>query len=196
MPRDRAAGPEAKPLRLFFAFDVPDSAKDAVERVVAEHRSRVPARWTGRSAWHVTVKFLGRTWPRLVPEVEAAAVAASATSRPFRTSLDVIGVFPSSKRARVVWVGLKDPDGRFGAMAARLDRALEDFFVAEDRALTPHLTVARLNPPRDLGEFDPSLVGSAVSAEPFDVDRLVLYRSHLSPAGARYEAVGSWPLGG
>jgi len=195
MARDRAARPEAKPPRLFFAFDVSDAAKDAVERVVAEHRSRVPARWTGRSGWHVTVKFLGRTWPRLVPEVEAAAAAAASASRRFGTSLDALGVFPSAKRARVVWVGLKDPDRRFGSVAADLDRALEDYFVPERRPVTPHLTVARLNPPRDLGEFDSDLVGTPVDAEPFDVDRLVLYRSHLSPAGARYEAIGSWPLG-
>jgi len=142
------------------------------------------------------VKFLGRTWPRLVPEVESAAAAAAAGSGPFRTSLDAVGVFPSPTRARVLWVGLKDPEGRFGNVAADLDRALEDFFVPEHRAFTPHLTVARLQPPRDLGEFDPGLIGTAVDAEPFDVERLVLYRSHLSPAGARYEAVGAWALGG
>jgi len=194
--RDRAAPPEPKPLRLFLAFDVPEAAKDAVDALLVPRRSRTPARWTGRGGWHVTVKFLGRTWPRLVPDVEAAAAAAASASAPFRTALDAVGVFPSTRRARVLWVGLHDPDERFAGVAAHLDRALEEYFVPERRPFTPHLTLARLQPPRDLGEFDPSLVGSAVSAEPFDVDRLVLYRSHLSPAGARYEPTGSWPLGG
>ena len=66
MARDRSARPEAKPLRLFVAIEVPDGAKDAVARAFAPWREAHPrARWTPRENQHVTLKFLGRTWPRL-----------------------------------------------------------------------------------------------------------------------------------
>src|SRR2546426_3692579 len=149
--RDRAARQEAKPIRLFVAVDVPDHARAALAAVVAANRDRIPgARWTRPDGWHVTLKFLGSTWPRLVDEVKAAAGSAATASERFETRLTELGVFPSARRARIVWAGVADPDGRFGRIVEDLDRRLEDYFVPEKRAFIPHLTVARLVPPRAL----------------------------------------------
>ena len=188
MARDRAARPEAKPLRLFVAIDVPGEVKEGLRAATGKFRDRIPgARWTNTDAWHVTVKFLGTTWPRLVDEVRSTVEAAAARAAPFETALTELGAFPTPTRARVLWAGLTDGDGRFAALAASLDLALEEHFVPESRAFTPHLTLARLVPPRNLREFAADLVGTDVASEPFAADALVLYRSHLSPAGARYE---------
>lgn len=195
MAPDRASAPEAKPLRLFAAVDVPDAAKADVARSIAPFRPVVPARWTNSDGWHVTVKFLGTTWPRLVPFVHEAMAAAAAEVPAFQTALTELGVFPSVRRARVLWVGLRDEGGAFAAMAAALDRRLEEHFEPEARAFTPHLTLARMNPSRDLSEFAPGWVGTPVRSAPFDVARLVLYRSHLSPKGASYEPIAEFPLG-
>jgi 2'-5' RNA ligase len=194
--RDRAARPEAKPLRLFVAVDVPDPVKDSLATAIVPYRERIPgARWTNRGGWHVTLKFLGSTWPRLVSAVHDGVSAAAASAEPFDSALTEIGVFPSARRARVIWAGLSDPDGRFGQLVKLLDDLLAEYFVPENRAFTPHLTLARLTPPRDLGEFVPGLVGTGVRSSPFTVDRLVLYRSHLSPRGATYEPVLAAPFG-
>jgi 2'-5' RNA ligase len=195
MARERASRPEAKPLRLFVAADVPDDVKAGLASQLAAFRDRIPgARWTRSDGWHVTLKFLGSTWPRLVDEVREAVRSAATASEGFETRLTVLGVFPSKRRARVVWAGLADPDERFAPIVESLDDLLAEHFDPEKRSFTPHLTLARLVPPRDLAEFAPDLVGSSVESRPFVVDRLVLYRSHLSPQGARYEAVGSEAL--
>jgi RNA 2',3'-cyclic 3'-phosphodiesterase len=196
MARDRAARPEAKPLRLFVAVDVPRSAKDHLATAIAPFRDRVPARWTGSDGWHVTLKFLGTTWPRLVDTVRDAVTSTAQQAVPFESSLTEVGVFPSPGRARVVWAGLTDPDECLGRLASSLDEVLAEDFTPETRAFTPHLTLARLNPPRNIREFAPDLVGLSVESDPFPVDRLVLYRSHLSPRGASYEAVLTAALGG
>jgi 2'-5' RNA ligase len=188
MARDRASRPEAKPLRLFVAVDVPDRVKAELADATAPYRDRIRgARWTRSDGWHVTLKFLGATWPRLVETVRESVQAAAGAAEAFDSRLTSLGVFPSPGRARVVWAGLEDPEGRFGALVKALDDLLADDFVAERRAFTPHLTVARLIPPRNIREFAPDLVGTTVPSEPFPVDRLVLYRSHLSPKGATYE---------
>jgi RNA 2',3'-cyclic 3'-phosphodiesterase len=190
MARDRSTWPEAKPLRLFIAVDVPDDIKAAVERAIAPFRARVPAaRWTRQDGWHVTLKFLGSTWPRLVEEVRAAATTAAAEATAFRSALTEVGVFASPARTRVIWAGLADPENRLAAIARRLDGLLEDSFVPEKRELTPHLTLARINPPRDIREFAAELPGLSVASREFPVGDLVLYQSHLSPRGATYEAL-------
>ena len=195
MGRDRAQ-PEIRPLRLFIAVDVPSGVKSGLAGAVAPYRARIPGvRWTGSQGWHATLKFLGTTWPRLVEDIRRAVEEAARSSASFETRLTQVGAFPSARRARVLWAGLADPEERFAPMVKLLDELLEENFVAEKRSFTPHLTLARLNPSRDIGEFAPDLDGLDVGSEPFPVDRLVLYQSHLSPRGATYEAVASCPMG-
>jgi len=120
---------------------------------------------------------------------------AASEAQAFTTALTEVGVFASPARTRVIWAGLADPEGRFAGVAGRLDVLLEEYFVPEKRELTPHLTLARINPPRNIREFAPELVGLSVASREFPVDSLVLYQSHLSPRGATYEVLERFPLG-
>jgi 2'-5' RNA ligase len=197
MARDRASRPQAAPLRLFAAVDIPPSAKEMVDRAVEPWRERLPTgRWVRPENWHITVKFLGRTWPRLVDRVREACGQAAGEIRPFRLALQGLGVFPGRTRARVLWVGLRDREGSLAALASALDRRLEREFPPEKRAFSAHLTVARFNPPIPFREHADALKESQVEAGPFRVGGLVLYRSHLSPRGARYEALETFSLRG
>lgn len=195
MARDRAARPEAKPLRLFAAVDIPDKAKAEIERAVEPWRDLLPtARWVRPENWHVTVKFMGRTYPRLVDWVHESCRAAASRIRPFRVELDGVGVFPRPTSARVFWIGLDDEDGGLSALASALDRELEKEFPPEKRGFTAHLTVARFNP---TVKVDPDQLGrTMLEPSPFRVGELVLFRSHLSPRGARYEPLERFPLRG
>jgi 2'-5' RNA ligase len=185
---------EAGRLRLFVAVDVPDDVRSRLADALRGCHERVPgARWTRPESWHVTLKFLGWTRSDLVESVREA-VARAAPGEAFETSLTAAGAFPSPRRARVLWVGLDDPGGRFGQMVRLLDECLLPWFEPERRAFTPHLTLARLNPPQDLGTAAGGLLGTPVRSDRFVVDELVLYRSHLSPKGARYEALARLPL--
>lgn len=196
MARDRRARPEAESLRLFVAVDMPEEVKGALEEAIHPWRERLGAgRWVVRDNWHVTLKFLGQTWPRLRPMVETACREVAAGVAPFQVELSGLGVFPGPGRARVLWAGLDDGDERLTALAAGLDAGLAQEFPPEKRAFTPHLTVARFNPPIQMREHAEALGATAIDAPEFVVDRLVLYRSHLSLRGARYEALEEFPLG-
>ena len=193
MARDRASRPEAKPQRLFVAVDLPEDVRAVVEQGVRPVRDRYPkARWVPTHNQHVTLKFLGTTWPRLVDWVVDTVGGVAASHEPFETRVAELGAFPSARRARVLWVGLEDPAHRLSAIAAGLDGALAKEFPPEERAFTPHLTVARFDPPVRL-EDDLGDVG--VESRPFRVDWLVVMRSHLQRPAPVYEAIASFPLG-
>ncbi|HEX5950162.1 MAG TPA: RNA 2',3'-cyclic phosphodiesterase [Actinomycetota bacterium] len=193
MARDRASRPEARPLRLFVAIDLPEDVRKLVEEGVAPLRERFPrARWVPTHNQHVTLKFLGTTWPRLVDHVIRTVGAVASTHAPFETRVAELGAFPSARRARVLWVGLEDPAERLAGIAAGLDDALSEHFGPEKRAFTPHLTVARFDPPVRL-EDDLTQVG--VESRPFGVEWLVVYRSHLQRPAPVYEALATFPLG-
>jgi 2'-5' RNA ligase len=192
MARDRGSRPEAKPLRLFVAFEVPDDAQDAVDTAIAPLRERYPAaRWVPRANRHVTMKFLGRTWPRLRGWVEEQLAAVASRTPPIPTRLTSIGAFPGGRRARVLWAGVDDADGHLAALASALDDALADEFRPESRAFTAHCTVARSDPPLHLDEADPDV---SVLPVAFTIERIVLFRSHLQRPAPRYEALATFPL--
>ena len=193
MATDGAPLPEARSLRLFVAFEVPDEAQRAIDVAVAPLRERFPqARWVPTENRHVTLKFLGQTWPRLRGWVEDTIRDAAPRAAPIPTRLTSIGSFPGGRRARVLWAGLDDDAGRLAALAEAFDRALAAEFAPETRAFTPHCTVARSDPPLTLDDHDLDVPLERVG---FTVRRLVLFRSHLRRAAPRYEPVATFPLG-
>jgi 2'-5' RNA ligase len=192
MGRDRSARPEAKPLRLFVAIEIPDHAKDVVEQAFAPWRERFPkARWVPRENMHVTLKFLGRTWPRLTEWVPEQIRQAVAELESFETRLLGAGSFPSAKRGRAIWAGFDDEDGRLSDLAGAIDEALEDEFEPEKRPFHAHLTVARSDPPLKLpARYTSTPLGS----EPWLVDHVTLFRSHLGRPAPRYEPLSRFAL--
>ena len=194
MARDRTARPEARPLRLFVAVELSSAARRAIEAAVAPWRAEFPrARWVPESNWHVTVKFLGSTWPRLTTWVPERVASGAASCPAFDTRLDGLGAFPSTRRARVVWVGLDDRAGRMAELVHALDASLAAEFRSETRPFTPHVTAARSEPPIALPE---TFGATPVEPVPIRVDRVTLFRSHLQRPAPRYEALASFPLGG
>jgi 2'-5' RNA ligase len=192
MARDRTARPEAKPLRLFVALEIPEDVKDVVDAAFAPWREAFPkARWVPRQNLHVTLKFLGRTWPRLVDWVPQQVEAAAAAVCPFLAKLEGVGSFPSAKRGRALWAGFADMEP-IGALAAEIETALADEFPTEKRPFHPHLTVARSDPPVKLPS---SYTATELESEDWEVDHVVLFRSHLGRPAPRYEPLARSPLG-
>jgi 2'-5' RNA ligase len=193
MGRDRASRPEAKPWRLFVAAEVPQAVRSALATELEPLRARHPElRWTPEGNWHVTLKFLGAVWPRLVDDVRSRVARAAGATDTFETRLDGVGGFPSARRARIVWVGVADDDGRFAELAAALDGALAHLVKPEERPFTAHLTVSRAKDPVAIDDEVSRL--AALRSERFRVDRIVLYRSHLRRPAPVYESVESFPF--
>ncbi len=193
MASDRGSRLETKPLRLFLAVEVPPEAKGAVAEAVTPWREAFPkARWAPKENWHVTLKFLGSTYPRLVGWVHQQVASAAAGIQPFETRLTGLGAFPSPGRARVLWAGLDDRSGRMAQLARALDASLANEFTTETRAFTGHLTVARSDPPMRLPT---RFSETPMESVEFMFDHITLFRSHLQRPAPRYEPLQVFPLG-
>ena len=184
-------------LRLFIAADLPPALLEDLHDTLAPLRASPDlesARWTVSANQHVTMKFLGWVDAGAVDRVAAVLASVASSHEPATITLAGLGAFPSERRARVLWVGLDDPEGLLTALARHLEASLVPLgFQAETRGFTPHLTLARFKPPASVAGV---LSEQPRVAEPsFEVDHLVLYRSHLHPRGAKYEVLGTIPLG-
>jgi RNA 2',3'-cyclic 3'-phosphodiesterase len=136
-------------------------------------------------ALHLTLVFIGYR-----PEKEIGAIAeavceaveglAAARLRP----VGVVGVPP--RRPRLFALDLEDAGGRAGAVQAAVSDALEArrWYRPEKRPFWPHVTLARVKRDRRAEPLVADPFG-----ERFEASEVTLYRSHLSPRGATYEAL-------
>ena len=185
---------DAERLRLFVGVSVP---RAHIERVDAEIRpfkdKAVNARWIDLDNQHVTLKFLGSTPADRFEDVSKVCEIVARGHEPSVLSLTEIGAFPSKTRVRVLWIGLDDHPSLLAGLAADLDQGFESLgYPTEGRAYTPHLTLCRFKIPVPLKGGLPTVDLSDL--DPFAVDSITLFRSHLSPKGARYEALKAFPL--
>ena len=167
-------------------------------------RSYAPdVRWVGPETFHVTLQFLGET-PK-VNEIQNALQPVRGTAIPL--SFRGTGFFPNPKSPRVFWGGIES-DNNLQAVANLIGEALQPLgFKREAGPLRPHLTLARSGSGRPrsasgepaaaglrtvrvkLEGIPPAEFGTMTARE------FCLYQSTLSPAGAKYTKLATYPLG-
>lgn len=176
-----------------MAVRPPDDVLDAVAAAVdPARRLRVGLRWEQRDRYHLTLQFLGPL-SRLAPVVDALA-AATASRRAFPFRLGGAGAFPKPGRARVVWIGAAVGGRELVELAGAVAAGLRAVGYEPDRKeFHPHLTVARLKVPDDVGDVL-AAIGPEAVGEAFTVGELILYESRLSTQGPTYTALERFPL--
>lgn len=187
-------------MRVFAAVDIPDSIRRDLGRLQEEFRraAGTGARgvsWVRPSGIHLTLKFLGE-----ISEARLAiAIAALSSIRqfpPFPLEVSGCGFFPDARRPRVLWAGVSAPADLTG-LARQVDAALTAHgFAPEDRALQPHLTLARFR----VVNSQPALALAAREAKMtgrFEVSEFGLFESLLAPGSpAHYRKMASFPPAG
>jgi RNA 2',3'-cyclic 3'-phosphodiesterase len=186
-------------VRLFFAINFAPELRERLWSDAQALRSAVSrgVKWTEPAAMHVTVKFLGETDEASVASLVDAARTAVASYSPVDAAIRRFGAFPNFDRPRIVWVGIDDR-GQLGRVATAIDRACTTFgFEPERRPFAAHITLGRVKDvlSRDeLTELRQAAERSHTSRSA-RIETVDLMRSHLGPAGQRYDLMEAIPLG-
>lgn len=192
-------------MRIFVALDIDNTVRERIERFMDGVKDSAPeARWAKPESLHVTLKFIGERPAEMVEQIKTKLANIKAASFPviFRG----YGFFPNANSARVFWVGIEANDG-LPKLAGVLDDATAGLGIArEDRAFSPHLTLARGGsgtPGRQkqegmnrrlaklqqkLAPLPPPDFGTMTAREFF------LYQSQTSRDGARYSKIARFQL--
>jgi len=139
-------------IRSFIAIDIPEDTREKITAVQELlKRSRAGVRWVRPTSIHLTLKFLGNIHPTQVDEIAAAAAQVVVDEPPISLCPADLGCFPSHRKPRVIWVGLRGEVERLVNIQAGLERALEPLgFAQEGRGFRPHLTIGRVKDRRGL----------------------------------------------
>jgi len=184
-------------VRLFVAIDLTTELKAALAELQDRLRrlwSGADIRWVDPAGIHLTLKFLGEVGADRLEAIFGALERGTAGVGPFELKIGGVGFFPSERRARVVWVGVKEPTGRLARLQRQLEASLGALgFAPEGREFAPHITLGRLRAPASLPPPDSGPADRQLGRMP--VREVILMESRLSPAGATYRPVRAFPLG-
>ena len=135
-------------MRLFVALKIPSAVREHFATLINELRalesksSAKKPRWVRPENLHVTLKFIGHVDPALLDPIRAT-LAKVCSNGPVDLRFRGLGFFPNAKRPRVLWAGTA-ASPNLSSLARDIDASLAKLGIpAEERAFTPHLTLAR-----------------------------------------------------
>jgi RNA 2',3'-cyclic 3'-phosphodiesterase len=180
-------------VRLFVAVPIGVELREALSAAVAGWRDDeelAGLRWTASDGWHVTLAFLGSADASAVPGLLERLAPIAGAHGATTAATGGLGAIPTPARARIVWYGVHDVDGRIARLGGDVGAALDH---DTSRPLRPHLTLARVRrQPVDLRSW---LASASAPEGELVVDRIELMRSHIGKGPARYETLATMKLG-
>ena len=192
-------------MRLFLALDIDAEIRGRIAQFMDGVREFAPdARWVAAESLHLTLKFIGE-WPaERLDELKSSL--AGVRGQPAEITFSGTGFFPTPKSARVFWIGIQ-AGPELASLASAVDSATSSLGIEkEQRVFTPHLTLARtgsgrpqrLSSDRTNSSFRRLQEKLAAMPAPgfgtMSPREFYLYESKLSPKGAVYTQLASFPL--
>lgn len=178
-------------IRTFIALELPQEIKAYLGEAISLLRQKNRGvKWVQPEGLHITLKFLGNIDEGLVPSLSGELDVLAAAFPAAHVSLTRLGAFPDMKRPRVVWAGLEGDTGILVDIAAKTDLMCTSFGMdPEKRPFQAHITIGRLKIPTVVD------LAQEFGKKDFVIKNLMLYKSELTPSGARYSVLHRSVLG-
>jgi len=185
--------------RAFLALSLPEEARRAAGEVLRRLRENTggsDVKWVDAANLHVTLRFFGDLDPAELTRARELTLAWAGAFDPLPTAWAELGAFPNPRRPQVIWLGLKDETGRIRAFAQEVEhRLVRAGFGRADKPFRAHVTLGRVRRERRI-VWERTTDGLTTPAFDFSIQRLVLMKSTLMPAGPIYTPLETAPARG
>ena len=185
-------------MRLFVALQIPPAVRENLAALMDELRaadaasSKNKARCVRAENLHVTLKFIGHVDAGKLDAIRAE-LAEVGSDAPVELRFRGLGFFPNERRPRVLWAGVEGSPS-LAALAGEIDTRLSKLGIPrETRDFSPHLTLARFDPP-GISEALRAAAQKNITRE-FGGGRtgeFHLFESKTRPTGAEYTRLSSF----
>ena len=176
-------------MRLFIATPISQQVETELANIIYQLKSVAGnVRWVKPENIHLTIKFLGETDQSLVEHLSEMIDETSRETKILKFRISKLGGFPNLIRPRALWAGLDGDHAELEGLAGSLDELVHTLgYDKETRQFRPHLTLGRVKVPQALPQLAHFIESYKIEARPFQIDRLTLFKSTLTPRGPIYE---------
>lgn len=185
---------EQKKIRTFVAIDLSSEVTEGLKAL----QNKLINECAGKIAWvkpeniHLTLKFLGEIEEDRWQQIFLSLKEVTSRYSPFNVFVKGLGCFPSIENPRVVWAGIACEGDELFSLQKDVDMCLNKFGFPEDkRKYHAHLTLGRIKVLKERMRWK-EIVKSFQDVEvgTLNIEKIVLFKSTLKPAGAVYTVLG------
>jgi 2'-5' RNA ligase len=186
-------------LRTFIAVDVGKAIRDravALQEKLA--RASEGVKWVEPANLHVTLLFLGEVDNREVADVCRVVAEHTQKQGAFAMSVEGAGSFPSTRRPRILWIGVGQGTPELCTLHDSLETPLFEIgcYRREERRYTPHITLGRVRGDRPSHTLAEALAKQANwQGGQTTVNEVLVMSSELAPQGPVYTVLSRAKLG-
>ena len=134
-------------IRAFIAFEFSEEIYSSLDKITIDLKNQLaglPIRWVPVHNIHLTLKFLGNITPFDIDKLKKVLSEITKSIPCIKITLFGAGTFPSYRRPRVIWIGMKYPPELAEFQRLLEDRTASEGFQREKHKFSPHITIGRV----------------------------------------------------
>lgn len=172
-------------LRLFFAVQLESDFHQAVSKLITQLRKESwghRIRWTRPENLHLTLRFIGRAKPSVVPLLTDITLETIKSISPFIVETNSVHIFPSLDKPYVVALKIMSNNALVELAEKIEEGSVAAGFKREKRNFLPHITLGRV-------AHRPVVINSekyCLENNNFKVDKFFLLNSEKNERGNFY----------
>ncbi|MBE3091751.1 MAG: RNA 2',3'-cyclic phosphodiesterase [Candidatus Atribacteria bacterium] len=153
-------------------------------------------KWVEKNNLHLTMKFLGYVSLEQTELIKSILKEITSRYSPFIIKLSSdMGMFPTYKMPRIIWVGMKEGISELKGLYNYLENNLSSKgFPREDKDFSGHITIGRVKFIGDKTNFIQIVKRISVNNLSQEAGSIDLMESKLTPNGPIYNITAKFPL--
>ncbi|MDO5860606.1 RNA 2',3'-cyclic phosphodiesterase [Methanobrevibacter sp.] len=182
-------------LRAFLAIDVDEDIKAKMYKIIKEFKQiDANIKYVDLENIHLTLKFFGEIDSEGIELLSSKIESVVSNFDKFTIKIKGCGAFPNTNRIKVIWLGI-DGDEVIKQLHDELDKEFVKIGFDKDKKFSSHLTIGRMRNAKGKNKVKSTIEEfSEVEVGQMDVDRIILKKSTLTPAGPIYEDLKTFEL--
>ncbi|MEE9390399.1 MAG: RNA 2',3'-cyclic phosphodiesterase [Candidatus Aminicenantaceae bacterium] len=172
-------------MRSFIAIEMESEAINSIRDQLRSANADI--KFVEPGNLHLTLKFLGEIKDNLVNDIHNRMEESFKDFSKFEVQLRGVGVFPSLRYIKVMWVGIEENKEKLAKMQESLEDNISNLGFKKEGRFKTHLTIGRVKSPRNkdkLAEIITTMKDKEI--DKIKVDRVLLKKSVLTPKGPIY----------
>ncbi|MFD1851159.1 RNA 2',3'-cyclic phosphodiesterase [Oceanobacillus bengalensis] len=180
----------------FIAILLPEELQEYFSIWQSVLREKLPYKqWYNKRDFHITLKFLGAVDNDKLQELDKKLQGIKMLNA-FHVNVGSIGTFGNPKTPRVLWSGVEKTDTLSQLAQIVEEYAVQLGFSKENRAYTPHITLAKKWAGNQVTRYDEILSemkNKYTTKEKMLVHEVILFQIHPNRE-QKYEIIRRYPL--
>lgn len=178
-------------MRAFFAIPLSEEIKNTIDKF--NSNNIVPLfnklKKVEKENLHITLRFLGNIEEKLVNVLYDKCNTYKQKYTSFTIQIKGIGVFPSTQRARVIWIGLVNNIDKIMAIYNDINNMVKELKIEyeDEKDFNPHITIGRFRESPGYEKIN-SIINAYKEKEfgIISVNSITLYKSTLTQTNPIY----------